>query len=44
WLPRVTAFQRANGYQCRYQYGDMVQLDVELKDRYFAINASFLMR
>ncbi|HCJ6892268.1 TPA: MSHA biogenesis protein MshF [Vibrio cholerae] len=44
WLPRVTAIQRANGYQCRYQYGDRVQLDVELKDRYFAINASFLMR
>ncbi|EJL6266705.1 MSHA biogenesis protein MshF [Vibrio cholerae] len=44
WLPRVIAIQRANGYQCRYQYGDMVQLDVELKDRYFAINASFLMR
>ncbi len=41
WLPKVTALLRANGYQWRYQYGNRVQLDVELKDRYFAINASF---
>lgn len=44
WLPRVTTIQKPNGYQCRYQYGDMVEVDVELKDRYFAIDASFLVR
>ncbi len=43
-LPRDTAGQRANGYQRRNQYGDMGYLDVELKDLYFAINASCLMR
>ncbi|QEO44407.1 MSHA biogenesis protein MshF [Vibrio tarriae] len=44
WLPKVTATHRVHGYLCHYQYGDVVQIDVELKDRYFAIDASFLVR
>ncbi|ENM5742315.1 MULTISPECIES: hypothetical protein [Vibrio] len=43
WLPKVTSINLANGYRCDYQYSEIAQIEVELKDRFFAVNVRFLM-